>query len=278
MEIGETPFTGRDADATKGDFGTIAFIGGSREFPNTPAICALASIKTGADVNVIFAPERAADACATVAPDLITVPLEGERLEGEHVPNLARDLNANFSAMVVGNGLGRDRTTLTAVRDLVRATDIPIVLDGDALRADVHDMELDGRKVVLTPHRGEFEHIYEEPEGQLAVLKEKVKRASRVFGATIVLKGRIDVVSDGSTVRTAESGNPYMTKGGTGDILAGACGALLARQHPLNAAHHAARITGRAGDIAVEDVGQSLMVGDILDAFPPAIDELFRED
>jgi NAD(P)H-hydrate epimerase len=266
----------RLSDAKKGDFGKIAVVGGSTEYPNTPAIAAMSVLRAGADVSVIFAPERSADRSASFAPDLITRPLDGDRLETDHVPQLAETLSG-FDALVIGNGLGTDSTTLTGVEELLEATELPVVIDADALHSDIRSCDFTGREVLLTPHRGEFDRLYEEPGEELALLKEQVEKASRILGATVLLKGPRDVVSDGERRFVNELGNPYMTKGGTGDVLAGVCGALLARTTAIEAGYLGAEIIGRAGDYAAAEVKQSMVVEDLMQEIPAAI-EAARED
>lgn len=270
-------FGERPEDAKKTDFGRVGFIGGSRDFPNTPAICALASLRAGADLNVIMAPERSADACSVFAPDLITQPLDGDYLAPSMVDRVLEQVDS-FSSLVIGNGLGHRPETLEAVEEIVRQTEVPLVLDADALRADIKSLDLDDRKVVLTPHRKEFERLYEEPEGELAAIKEKVTKAARVFGATIVLKGPTDVIANGGDVNAVFAGNPYMTKGGTGDVLAGICGALLARADPIDAGRIAAGIAGTAGDLAADEYRQSFTLEEMMDRIGEAIEELSDPD
>ncbi|MDY6771469.1 MAG: NAD(P)H-hydrate dehydratase [Candidatus Nanohaloarchaea archaeon] len=277
MDWAERLFTDRLEEAKKGDFGTVGFVGGAEEYPNTPAICALASLRTGADLNVIFAPERAADSCAGFAPDLMTTPLDGERLKLDNVDAILDEVD-RLSALVVGNGLGDDEATIEAVERLVAETEVPLVLDGDALKADVRGMDLEGRKAVITPHRGEFERLYGEPAEELAAVKEQVEKAARVLGCTVVLKRPVDVVSDGSDVYGVFAGNPYMTKGGTGDALAGICGALLGRTEPITAGYLAAKINGKAGDRVAAESKQSFTIEEMLEEIGPAIEELRQED
>ena len=78
---------------------------------------------------------------------------------------------------------------------------------------------------------------------------------------------KIDIISDGKQVALNKTGNPYMTKAGTGDTLAGICGALLAQgQDAFKAACAAAYINGQAGDIAAAKLKQSLMASDLIEA------------
>jgi len=106
-------------------------------------------------------------------------------------------------------------------------------------------------------------------------LEEKVKavkRAAFEMNCTILLKGSVDVISDGNRTAINKTGNPYMTVGGTGDVLAGVCGALLAREvEPFTAACAAAFIVGRAGDVAAKEKKEGLLPSDVIDAIPKVI-------
>jgi NAD(P)H-hydrate epimerase len=91
------------------------------------------------------------------------------------------------------------------------------------------------------------------------------------LGHTLLVKGAYDVVSDGQETRVNRTGNPGMTVGGTGDVLAGVTGALLCTQEPPQAAAVAAYANGRAGDLAVEETGYGLVATDLLDRVPVAL-------
>ena len=102
--------------------------------------------------------------------------------------------------------------------------------------------------------------------------KEKVQRWARTLGTTILLKGHIDVVSDGERVFFNTTGVPHMTKGGFGDVLSGIAGALLARGlTPFDAASLAAYVNGRAGELAAEKDDEGVLASDIFEYIPLAI-------
>ncbi|HVM44745.1 MAG TPA: NAD(P)H-hydrate dehydratase, partial [Candidatus Thermoplasmatota archaeon] len=90
--------------------------------------------------------------------------------------------------------------------------------------------------------------------------------------ATVIVKGRREVVSDGQRVARDEAGSPYLTKGGYGDLLAGAAGAMLARgQTPFDAARVAAHVVGRAGALAAQELGESTLASDALARVPQVL-------
>jgi len=263
-------FPDREEDARKGDAGRVLVVGGSAQYPSTPAIVALGAARTGADVVSTLSPRRSADAVATQAMDIIARPLDGARLDQDHVDTVV-EAAGRADAMVIGNGLGRDAQTLEAGLAVLDGTDCPVVVDADMLYADLSPGLFDGRKTVLTPHRGEFEALYDEPEGPPGALKEQVKHAARTLGAPVLLKGPDDIVSDGERTEWSSAGVPEMARGGTGDLLAGAVATLLTRTDPVRAGHLAAACNGIAGRLAAEEQGDSMLVGHILGSYPAAI-------
>ncbi|MDT8357296.1 MAG: ADP/ATP-dependent (S)-NAD(P)H-hydrate dehydratase, partial [Methanomicrobiaceae archaeon] len=120
---------------------------------------------------------------------------------------------------------------------------------------------------IYTPHAGEFSRIFaKEPPSDLAARGRLVRASSE--GATVLLKGHVDVISDGSRVRFNDTGHPAMTTGGTGDVLAGITGALFCRLPAFDAACIAAFVSGNAGAAAARVQGNGLVASDLLEYIP----------
>jgi NAD(P)H-hydrate epimerase len=234
-------------------------------YTGAPALCALAALQTGADLAYILAPKRAADIISSFSPNIIAEPLEGDYVTEDHA-GLILDYAERFDAIVLGPGICRSPKTMKFILKLVAKIKKPCVIDADALHA-LKKVRL-RKNFVLTPHAGEFKSM-----SGLTVQNDLEKRANAVrlfakkMNCTIILKGHVDVISDGEQVMINKTGNPYMTKGGTGDVLTGICGALLARNiDPFKASCAAAYISGAAGDLAAKRFHQSLMATDVLEA------------
>lgn len=266
-------FRTRKSDSRKYDFGHLLVIGGSKLYHGSPLFAALAAYRTGTDVVTIAAPKRVADIIAGHAPDMITYPLEGDYVSGIHVDEIL-SISRNKTAVVVGGGLGREEATMDAVRKIVREISLPLVIDADAIYAIASRPNIAGKNFLITPHMGEF-HVLSGHNVEGISLQRKiasVEAEARKMGATILLKGSTDIVSDGSRTALNRTGNPYMTKGGTGDILAGICGSLLAQGYDMfTSACAAAYINGKAGDIAARKRKQSMMASEIVDNICRAI-------
>lgn len=260
-------FPERADDAHKGDHGRLLVVGGAHRFTNTPGIVAMAALRTGIDLVDVAAPARAADTTAGFALNLLTAPLEGKTLGTEHVDALL-DREQYADAVVIGPGLMAEEDTRNAVEQFLTERSVPAVVDADALR--VADSDVLSEDDVLTPHSREFERLTgSAPAKWMEDRVAAVRSAADRLGCTVVLKGPTDVVSDGNHTATNATGNPSMTRGGTGDVLAGVTGALLARgTEGYTAARAAAYVTGAAGDRVLDGVGEGYLLEEMLDRIP----------
>lgn len=262
----------REEDSHKGDFGYVLIIAGSKMYSGSPVFNAMAALRSGADLVTIVGHKRATDIAAGFLPDIITWPLEGE-LSLSDVAQI-KEMSKRFDAVVMGGGLSRTQETYDAICEIVENIDLPMVLDAEAIRAIAKNIKvLKGKKILLTPNIPEFEVLVGGLiEEDFEKRKEQVKKLSEELGAVIVLKGSLDIVSDGKVVALNGTGSSLMTKGGFGDILAGICGALIARQDDLFlAAQAACYLNGKAGDLAAKKFGEGLLASDVLNYIPEAI-------
>lgn len=257
----------------KGDFGRLLVIGGSKKYTGAPALAALAamaSLRSGADLVTVAAPERAADVIARFSPNLITEPFKGPFFRKKHLKDVLK-LSEKYDAVLTGSGLGMEKETEEFVVKLVEKIRKPCVVDADAIKALRKKRLADN--FVLTPHAYEFYHISgSKPKQDLVGRAKLVGDFSRRCGAVILLKGPVDIISDGRETGMNKTGNPYMTTGGTGDVLAGICGGLLAQKmNPFRAACAAAYITGKAGDLAAKEKGSGLVATDVIEKIPDIV-------
>jgi NAD(P)H-hydrate epimerase len=265
-------YPGREKWSHKGDHGRLLVIGGSRRYKGAPALCGLAALRAGVDLVVIAAPESGADVIASFSPNLITEPLEGDYINPLNLHKLAA-MSKKFDAVVIGNGMGLMSKTRDALISLLHSLDLPCVLDADALHL-LHDRkDLLRRGWVITPHGHEFYSLSgvklpNKLEGRV----KAVEKFSTEHKATVLLKGYKDVISSGKNTAINSTGNPYMTVGGTGDVLSGICGAFLAMGvKPFEAAGAAAYLCGEAGNLAAEDLGPGLLPTDVIEKIPAVL-------
>ncbi|MEW6592642.1 MAG: NAD(P)H-hydrate dehydratase [Candidatus Hadarchaeota archaeon] len=272
----------RSPDSHKGDHGRLLVVGGSSRYVGAPAMVGLAALRSGVDLATIAAPEKVAWAINSISPDLITIKLMCEDIEPRDVPGLVWELE-RATAVVVGPGLGTLKKTRKAVLGLAVAMrkkypKLPALFDADGLKALASGGRLTkGMPWVLTPHAGEFKILtgLNLPSDLQGCIK-MVKSAARKFGCVILLKGQIDIIaSPAGNVNLNSTGNPGMTVGGTGDVLAGIVGAFLSQgAKPFKAAVAGAWINGRAGDLCLKEKGYEFIASDLIAKLPDVFAEI----
>jgi len=264
-------------ESHKGDFGRLLVIGGSETFSGAPALAALAALRSGVDLVYVAAPRDTAQVIASMSPDLITVKLEGNHLDPSSV-GIVEELLAKATAVVMGPGMGLHPDSVEAVRQLFQAVEkrkLPLLLDADALKAFADFKHKVNFPVIVTPHFGEYEIL---TGGAVSIeLDDRVKHVRKTaseLGITVLLKGNIDIISDGQSLKLNLTGNPGMTVGGTGDTLSGIVGAFLSQGFsPFKSAVAGAFINGAAGDFVREARGYHMVPTDLIDWIPKVIDD-----
>ena len=245
----------RRSDAHKGDGGRVLVVGGG-PYQGAPYLAGLAGLRAGADIVLVATP------APLPYPDVITIPVEGT--EGWHdVLDQLHSEVERADAVVMGNGLGPGSAGIVAglAPSCRRA-----VVDADALRLPLPV----ARETVYTPHAGEFARTFGTlPQDGLVARAQAVRRAAS--DGVVLLKGPVDIISDGERVRFNRTGTPAMTVGGTGDVLAGVIGALLVRLSPFQAAVAGAYAAGLAGEAAACGRTAGLLASDMLTRLPEAL-------
>jgi NAD(P)H-hydrate epimerase len=261
----------------KGDFGKLLVVGGSRKYSGSPALAGLAALRAGCDLVTVASPERVANIIASFSPDLITEPISGNYFNNWHTRSVL-EMAKDVDAVVIGGGLERRSETKTFVQNLLSRLDKPCVVDADAIHAVAINKKVLKSSFILTPHSREFFVLTDrESSKELKERIEQVKMFSEHLGCTILLKGHIDIVSNGRNVVLNKTGNSYMTKGGTGDTLSGVCGALLAMGlDPFTSACSAAYLNGMAGDLVSKELGPGMLASDLLECIPRGLKSILK--
>jgi len=266
----------RRSEAHKGTFGRLLVIGGSNVFSGAPALAAMAALRAGVDIVTVAAPENTATAISSMSPALITIKLKGKHLNAGNLSAVKEQLDS-ATAVVLGPGLGLHSETKEATKQIIEQVEekgTPLLLDADGLKAFAEFKRKVEFPMVLTPHAREYEILTgNKLPDDLEERAEKVQRNARKLGATILLKGPVDVVSDGEQTKFNFTGNPGMTVGGTGDVLSGVVGGLLAMgADSFRAAAAGAFINGAAGDFVAAEKGYHMIPTDLLEYIPKVMD------
>ncbi|MGH7317212.1 MAG: NAD(P)H-hydrate dehydratase, partial [Candidatus Rokuibacteriota bacterium] len=273
-------FPPREPDAHKGRFGHLLIIAGSLGKTGAAVLAGRAALRAGVGLCTIAVPDSQQPIVAAQAPEYMTEALPETAARSlslkakERLLELARRVNA----VALGPGLSLDPETQDLARALILEVERPMVVDADALSALAGHLDLLRRAAgarALTPHPGEMGRML--GIGIDAVQADRLE-ITRAFGrehrAGLALKGAGTVIGgpDGH-VAVNPTGNPGMAKGGSGDVLTGIVGALLARGVEAVAALRAGcYLHGLAGDLAARERGEIAMIaGDIIEQLPAAL-------
>jgi ADP-dependent NAD(P)H-hydrate dehydratase len=275
----------RNADANKGTFGRVFVVAGSRGMSGAAILCGSGALRGGAGLVFLGIPESILDIVATANPCYLTVPLPQDaagRLAAGALPEVL-DRVRRSTVAVLGPGLGQSAELSSLLQAVLEHTETPLVLDADALNNLAAHTEWLHRQrggLVLTPHPGEFARLVKSdiPSIQARRQDYAVNFAAE-HGVVVVLKGRHTVVTDGHRLYVNTTGNPGMATGGTGDVLTGLIGALLAQQmETFAAAQLGVYLHGLAGDLARDEVGETaLIASDLLHNLPWALQHHARQ-
>lgn len=261
------PLPKRAVDAHKGDCGRVLIVAGSDGMLGAAILAATAALRGGAGLVRAMLPK------ALMAPFMTAVPCATTL---SRTWSVAKALAA-CDAVVVGPGLGTSAPTQKLVGDVLRQSRVPVVLDADGLNA-LAPLRRPLRcraRVVLTPHPGEAARllgvetaaVQQDRDGALSELCER-------SSAVVVLKGSGTLVGDGARRYRNPTGNPGLATGGSGDVLSGLLGALLADGlDAFDAACTAVHVHGKAGDLVARRLSERGLVASDL---PLAIAEVLR--
>ena len=276
----------RPLDGHKGSFGSVLLIAGSRQFIGAPVLAATAAYRSGAGLVTLAAPETASRLAGPSVLEQVHLPLP-ETPEGHAAPEgaaILRDAIDKASAAVIGPGLG----DVASVRGLLQALLLteppittPVVMDADALNALAQTYrwwESLMAPAVLTPHPGEMSRLLSRSISAVQDDRiETAKEATSRWGQVVVLKGAHTVIAapDGRTSVSPFS-NPALATAGTGDVLSGIIGGLLAQGlEPYHAARLGVFLHAKAGEAVSISTGPSgLLASDLLPEIPQVANEL----
>jgi len=276
----------RDKRAHKGSFGKLLVLAGSLDYAVAALLVCRAAGRAGAGLVTLAVPESLQPLFAAKVVEATTMALPEDDVEEiDAEPALARILDHDHDAIVVGPGLRPGLSTAELVRLLLATGEdgasAPLVLDAEALRSLATEegwWQAERRPAVLTPHAGEFARLRagsgREPDADGDLATDDAARAiaardaATTWGQVVVLKGaRTVIAAPDGRLAVAPFENPALSSGGTGDVLSGTIGSLLAqRLPPYDAARLGVYLHGLAGDAVRERLGDSgLLASDLPD-------------
>ena len=240
----------READAHKGQFGHVMVIGGDKGYGGAAILAAETAAMTGAGLISLATRAEHVTAALVRRPELMAIGVpSGQELE----PHLQRP-----TVLVVGPGLGRTPWSEQLLQQALQSN-LPLVLDADALNIlALGCLPLpEHRRWVMTPHPGEAARLLGCSTQEIQ--NDRIgaaRQLQKTFGGVVVLKGAGTLICADDQLYLAKVGNPGLATAGSGDVLAGLIGSLMAQGLvPLQAAQMAVCLHGAAADLAVEETG-----------------------
>ncbi len=272
----------RPADTHKGTYGHLLVVAGATGKAGAAILTARSAVRSGAGLVTAAVPRPIVQTVDLGSLESMSLPLPADGdLLGPGAARAILEAARGKDAVALGPGLGQAEPVAGEIREAVLACDLPLVLDADGINAfagRAGELARRGGPTVLTPHPGELARLL--GIDTAAVTGDRlgsVRRAARETGAVVVLKGhRSLTATPEGAVHVNPTGNPGMATGGTGDVLTGVVGSLLAQGYdPLEAAVLGVYLHGLAGDLAAAERGErGLAAGDLAEALPAAFEAL----
>ncbi len=225
----------RPANANKYTYGHIFIVGGSACMPGALLMSVQAAVRSGVGLVTAFAPSSVSASLAAQVPEAMWVPWP-ETDEGTLKPEAIQLLLERVdraTAVLIGPGMGKGESTEWLVQEILEKVGLPTVMDADALNHNVIRHISKRRRsgsgpVILTPHLGEFVRMAKLRKEDVS--NKTLRAFCQEFNVTTVLKGPLTRICNKDTVRYSVHGSPVLARGGSGDILAGLIGGMIAQR------------------------------------------------
>jgi len=231
----------RKYDGHKGDYGRIGMITGCFQYKGAALLSAKSAVYSGSGIVSVISVSEVIEALTLFCPEATAV---------LRPSMLSSDLFEKYQALLIGSGLGLDIEAYSYFSDVLENSQVPLVIDGDALTilsSNIDVLKKQKRAIVLTPHMGEFHRLCDfKAEDDLLFIATQFAKKHHVI---LVLKGPHTIVTDGHESYRVSTGNPAMSSGGMGDVLAGMITSFLGQGYEaIQAALLAVYIHGYIGD------------------------------
>ena len=273
-------FPERKPDSHKGNFGRLLTVCGSETMPGAAIMPACAAARCGVGLLTVCTPKAYLPQFAAKLPEAMYLPLETADSGTYTVDSLDKIIRESekCTAVLIGCGLGNTSETRELVKKLVLNINCPIILDADGINciADSIDIIKQAKSdIILTPHPAEMGRLCGMTAKEIQADRlEVAKSFAQENNCTVVLKGAGTIIAFPDMAYVNTTGNPGMSKGGSGDVLSGIIASLAAQGIP---AQTGVFIHGKAGDRAAEKHSmQSMLPTDMIDELGGIFKELER--
>lgn len=265
-------FPKRLEDANKGNFGKTLLVCGSKKYPGAALLASRAASSIGSGLTSLSSPEEVFSEITTAIPEVTHT---------DFILSSILEESKSSSALVIGPGLTTERNVAKLVEGILLDADIPIILDADGINIFAGRKEIIKKaknEVVITPHPKELARLLQKSTEE--VLRDRinlVRNTALELSCIVVLKGPATIIGTKSgELYVSPFANAALAKGGTGDVLSGFIGGLIAQKlDPKIAACVGVYVHGKVGELVSKDKTVfSLLPQDLIAYLPKAIREL----
>ncbi|MDT0685831.1 NAD(P)H-hydrate dehydratase [Autumnicola psychrophila] len=265
----------RNKNSHKGNYGHVLVVGGSYGKIGSIVLATTAALRTGAGLSTVFIPKCGYEIVQTALPEAMVL----TDANYEMLTDIKTDVDADV--ICFGMGVGRDKGTVEAFKELLKDTKKPMVIDADGLNILSEYNELLQHlpeNTILTPHPKELQRLIGEWKDDFDKIK-KVQEFINKHKVIVVLKGAHTFIFEQENIYINNTGNPGMATAGSGDVLSGVIAGLISQKYePLLAAVLGVYLHGKSGDISAEKLGYEGMIsGDIAKNMGLAFSDLLSE-
>jgi hydroxyethylthiazole kinase-like uncharacterized protein yjeF len=268
----------RPAEGHKGTFGHLLIIAGAPGYTGAAKLAVEAAGRSGVGLVTLAMSEAVAPiiAAGLLEATWLTLPSSSSGSIASSALQQALEAADTRDAVMMGPGLTQDDSTAEFVRAFSRQCSKPLLIDADGLNnlaGNAGSLKEAGAPRVLTPHPGEMARLMgATTDAVQADREESAQNLAKNTGSVVVLKGHRTVIASSGEIALNETGNSGMGSGGTGDVLAGLIGGLLAQgMDAFDAACAGVYLHGLAGDLAAGyTTERALLARDLLEALPDA--------
>ena len=274
-------FPDRSHTSHKGQNGKVLVVGGSIEYYGAPLLSALGALYSGSDLVYLYIPESNFDITRSLYPDFIV-----KKFPGQYLTRTGVDEILNFAkkcdAVLIGPGMYEREMTVRAILELIENLQIPTVLDSTAIEVlkMVKEVPL-SQEIVVCPHKNEFETLTDKSIKEKSDFEDLVKLTRTIASQmkiNILLKSPTDIICSSEGEMTFNTtGNPGLTVGGSGDVLAGIVASMIAQgASSYEAAQIAAYLVGYTGDLLYKQKDFCFSATDLALELPYAIRQIVQ--
>jgi NAD(P)H-hydrate epimerase len=269
----------RNIQSRKGDNGIVLIIGGSRIYHGAPLLSSIAALISGTDLVYTAIPKINLSSSRMFSPNLILLPLPDDKLTMGASRKILSLIPKKPHSAAIGMGLGISKTnSLCFLIGKLLEDGVSLLLDASSLVPEILS-GITNTKTIVTPHAGEFKRLFGQDPGQSKSEQiSSVLKKAKEFGIVVVLKGHLNVVSDGELISVIDRTTPSMTVGGTGDVLSGLISGFLTKNNPFESSLLGLFFNGLAAYNLHNKFGLHLMASNLLEELPLVMKDFDKLD